>query len=96
MVSPILGRSAVEKLPQDLVHGLVVLLRRGIARRWCRCRRRRGGGRGRLSGRRRGNVAALAYGTWTGSALSRSALIHAALAQAAAQSLLQQIADGLS
>jgi len=55
----------IEKLPQDLVHGLVVRLRAASLGAGALPARRAAGGP--LEREAQGNVAALATATWTGS-----------------------------
>src|SRR5438552_13218083 len=91
------GRSAVEKLPQNLVHRLAVLLRGRLALGWRRGRLRRGLRRGgcgllRAGG---GNAAALAL-AGGGRAGLRGWCRSGRRGVQAAEPLLQQIADGLA
>ena len=95
MVSPILGSprrsgsSAVEQLPQHVVHRLAVLRLGRLARRWAG-----GRGRGWAAGSGRGRLR-----PWLGALASLARLRsrrRRLLAEAAAQALLQQVADGLA
>src|SRR5215468_2199293 len=93
---PIPGDSAVEKLPQHVVHGLAFLA--GRHRRAGGCRRRRGRFRLRLRGRAsrgRGDAAALRAAAARGLTCGLRLLAGRSLRLAkSAQALLQQVADG--